>query len=139
MIVPTEVKRKRQARKTSEASNQFVSLPVVPLRETVALPHMILPLQIARAKSAKAVAAAVERQCPVVLVPQRGDNESPGPEELFTVGVIAGLGQVLRLPTGGMQAIVQGQVRAEGLEVVQSEPYLIARVRQIVESIPDHT
>jgi ATP-dependent Lon protease len=106
-------------------------LPLVALRETVIFPEMIVPLQVGRDKSVQALNRAVAESSPIALVTQRqADKEDiSAPEELYTVGTLAKIAQVVQLQDGTVRAIVQGQERLQLVDFVQSEPYIIARVR----------
>src|SRR3954463_4191069 len=85
-------------------------LPLVALRETVIFPEMIVPLQVGRDKSVAAVNAAVEAGSYIALVTQRlADQEDiPEPAELYTVGTLAKVAQVVQLQDGTVRAIIQG-------------------------------
>ncbi|TAM62574.1 MAG: endopeptidase La, partial [Chloroflexota bacterium] len=113
-------------------------LPLVALRETVIFPEMIVPLQVGRDKSVKALNAAVADGQPIALVTQRQpDNEDIGdPAELYAVGTLAKIAQVSQLQDGTVRAIVQGQERLRLLGFVQSEPYIVAEVEPVPEASP---
>jgi ATP-dependent Lon protease len=106
-------------------------LPLVALRETVIFPEMIVPLQVGRDKSVQALNRAVADNSPIALVTQRQaeKEEIAQPDELFAVGTLAKIAQVVQLQDGTVRAIVQGQERLHLLDFVQSDPYIIARVR----------
>src|SRR3954451_10370908 len=95
-------------------------LPLVPLRETVIFPEMIVPLQVGRDKSVQALNKAVADSSPIVLVTQRqADLEDvTEPSELYTVGTLAKIAQVVQLQDGTVRAIVQCQQRVTLLEFV---------------------
>src|SRR4051812_13081523 len=111
-------------------------LPLVALRETVIFPEMIVPLQVGREKSVNALNAAVAEGGPIALVTQRHaeqeDIESPG--ELYTVGTLAKIAQVVQLQDGTVRAIVQGQTRLKLLDFVSNEPYLRATIQELPDT-----
>ena len=113
-------------------------LPLVALRETVIFPEMIVPLQVGRDKSVAALNAAVESGSLIALVTQRrADQEDIGEaSELYDVGTIAKIAQVVQLQDGTVRAIVQGQgrMRVEGFS--QVDPYIRARVVELHDSTP---
>jgi ATP-dependent Lon protease len=111
-------------------------LPLVALRDTVIFPEMIVPLQVGRDRSIKALDRAVRSSQPVALVTQRAsDQEEIGTaEELYGIGTLAKIAQVIRLQDGTIRAIVQGQERIRLLDLVQTEPHLEARVEVIDDS-----
>jgi len=110
-------------------------LPLVPLRETVIFPEMIVPLQVGRDKSVQALNKAVADSSPIVLVTQRqADLEDvTSPSDLYEVGTLAKIAQVVQLQDGTVRAIVQGQQRVRLLDFVESEPFIQARIETVEE------
>ena len=106
------------------------TIPLVALRETVIFPEMIVPLQVGREKSVNALNAAVAGDSMIALVTQRqADKEDiTEPSELYEVGTLARIAQVVQLQDGTVRAIVQGQKRIRLLGFEQSDPFLLARV-----------
>ena len=115
-------------------------LPLVALRDTVIFPEMIVPLQVGRDRSVKALDRAVRTSQPVALVTQRSSEQEEigSVDELYPVGTLAKIAQVIRLQDGTIRAIVQGQRRIRLLELVQTEPHLEARV-EIIEDVAEKT
>jgi ATP-dependent Lon protease len=113
-------------------------LPLVALRETVIFPEMIVPLQVGRDKSVAALNAAVEAGSAIVLVTQRhADQEDINdPAELYSVGTLAKIAQVVQLQDGTVRAIVQGQTRIRVHGFAQTEPHLRARVEELHDTTP---
>src|ERR671921_2488122 len=105
-------------------------LPLVALRETVIFPEMIVPLQVGREKSVNALNAAVAEGGPIALVTQRQaeQEEIDDPSELYTIGTLAKIAQVVQLQDGTVRAIVQGQTRLRLIGFTGNEPYLRATV-----------
>ena len=95
-------------------------LPLVALRETVIFPEMIVPLQVGREKSVNALNAAVAEGGPIALVTQRQPEQEDieSPSELYTVGTLAKIAQVVQLQDGTVRAIVQGQTRLKLIDFV---------------------
>jgi ATP-dependent Lon protease len=114
-------------------------LPLVALRETVIFPEMIVPLQVGRDKSVAALNAAVAANGPIALVTQRQAEreEIEDPSELYQVGTLAKIAQVVQLQDGTVRAIVQGQHRLRVLGFVQTSPYIIVRVEEIPDVAPE--
>src|SRR3954447_9049566 len=108
-------------------------LPLVPLRETVIFPEMIVPLQVGRDKSVQALNKAVADSSRIVLVTQRQADleEVTEPSELYTVGTLAKIAQVVQLQDGTVRAIVQGQQRVRVLGFESVDPYISARVELV--------
>jgi ATP-dependent Lon protease len=111
-------------------------LPLVALRDTVIFPEMIVPLQVGRDRSVKALDRAVRTSQPVALVTQRSaeQEEVTQVDELYSIGTLAKIAQVIRLQDGTIRAIVQGQKRIRLLDLVQTDPHLEARVEVIDDS-----
>ena len=112
-------------------------LPLVALRETVIFPEMIVPLQVGREKSVSALNAAVAAGGPIALVTQRQAEQEDieKPEELYQIGTLAKIAQVVQLQDGTVRAIVQGQGRIRVHGFKQTAPYIVATV----EDLPDVT
>src|ERR1035437_1438507 len=114
-------------------------LPLVALRETVIFPEMIVPLQVGRDKSVAALNAAVASSGPIALVTQRQAEreEIEDPSELYSVGTLAKIAQVVQLQDGTVRAIVQGQSRLRVVGFTQTSPYIIVRVEEIADVTPE--
>ncbi len=115
------------------------ALPLVALRETVIFPEMIVPLQVGRDKSVKALNQAVADDTPIALVTQRQAEKEDisEPAELYEVGTLAKIAQVVQLQDGTVRAIVQGQQRIRLHGFVQSDPFIVAEVELLDDSNPD--
>ncbi|HVQ23350.1 MAG TPA: LON peptidase substrate-binding domain-containing protein, partial [Candidatus Saccharimonadia bacterium] len=115
------------------------TLALVALRETVIFPEMIVPLQVGRDKSVKALNQAVADDAPIALVTQRQAEKEDisEPSELYTVGTLAKIAQVVQLQDGTVRAIVQGQQRIRLHGFVQSDPFIVAEVELLDDSNPD--
>ena len=114
-------------------------LPLVALRETVIFPEMIVPLQVGRDKSVAALNAAVADGGPIALVTQRQAEQEDitDPSELYPIGTLAKIAQVVQLQDGTVRAIVQGQQRIRLHGFVQSDPFIVAEVELLDDSNPD--
>src|SRR2546426_6615196 len=113
-------------------------LPLVALRETVIFPEMIVPLQVGRDKSVNALNAAVAASGPIALVTQRQaeQEEIDRPDELYGVGTLAKIAQVVQLQDGTVRAIVQGQGRLRVHGFAQTAPYLRGVVEELADESP---
>jgi ATP-dependent Lon protease len=113
-------------------------LPLVALRETVIFPEMIVPLQVGREKSVNALNAAVAAGGPIALVTQRQaeQEEIDRPDELYGVGTLAKIAQVVQLQDGTVRAIVQGQGRLRVQGFVQTSPYIMATIEELHDQAP---
>jgi ATP-dependent Lon protease len=114
-------------------------LPLVALRETVIFPEMIVPLQVGRDKSVQALNRAVADGSPIALITQRQaeSEDISKPEELYAVGTLAKIAQVVQLQDGTVRAIVQGQQRLRLLSFQQVDPFLVAEVEVLEDEVPE--
>ena len=110
----------------------LICLPVLPLRGIVVFPGIVTHFDVGRLKSAKAVDEAMRADQRIFLTAQKDLSvDDPKKSDLYTVGTIAVIKQILRLPGDNMRILVEGQSRAEMVDCIQSEPYLFARVEEI--------
>ncbi len=115
-------------------------LPLLPLRDVVVFPHMVVPLFVGREKSIAALEAAMESGKRILLVAQRSAAEDdPGQDEVYQVGTIASVLQLLRLPDGTVKVLVEGSVRATIASVQAREGYLEAEAQPIREQAVPQT
>ena len=131
----TETINKDEQAQDKPAADKVRELPLVALRETVIFPEMIVPLQVGRDKSVQALNKATADSTPIALVTQRqADREDINdPSELYEVGTLAKIAQVVQLQDGTVRAIVQGQQRIKLLGFVSSDPFILARVEMAEE------
>ncbi|HET9817943.1 MAG TPA: endopeptidase La [Rhodanobacteraceae bacterium] len=102
------------ANDTPETLTATVELPVLPLRDVVVYPHMVIPLFVGREKSMKALEAAMEGDRRILLLAQKQpETDDPGENDLNTVGTIGSLLQLVKLPDGTVKVLVEGQSRAQ--------------------------
>jgi len=116
-----------------------LTLPVLPLRDVVVYPHMVIPLFVGRGKSIKALEAAITSSKQIVLSAQKEATEDdPSPEDIYTTGTLASVLQLLKLPDGTVKVLVEGLQRCRIKEYLQTEPYFIANIELIeVESLEE--
>ena len=112
---------------TQVTKSNSVTLPLLPLRDVVVFPHMVIPLFVGRAKSIKALEAAMEDGKAILLVAQKSAaKDEPSAEDLYEVGTVATILQMLKLPDGTVKVLVEGTERAEIRTVVDGEGYFSA-------------
>ena len=118
---------------TEEPGTSRRQLPLLALRETVIFPEMIVPLQVGRDRSVKALNAAVADSSPIALVTQREAEREDITDaaELYPVGTLAKVAQVVQLQDGTVRAIVQGQQRLRVVGFEQTDPYVIADIEML--------
>jgi len=107
-------------------------LPLLPLRDVVVYPHMVLPLFVGREKSIEALEQAMAGDKQVLLVAQRNAaDDNPGVDDLHQVGTVANILQLLKLPDGTIKVLVEGDFRAAIESMDDDGDYTVAHVRQI--------
>ncbi len=108
------------------------NLPVLPVRDIVVFPYMILPLFVGREMSIKAIEFSLNSNKMVLLLTQKDLNiENPTPEDLFSVGTVALVMRMLKLPDGRVKILVQGLSKARALNYLQTEPFFKAFIEKI--------
>ena len=113
------------------------ALVIIPLRNQVLFPSMIMPLMVRRPARLQAVEETVRQQQPIGFVVQRDPNiEVAQPKDLYEVGTAADVLRMFTLPDGQRQILVQGRRRFEIAEFLETDPVLIARVTMVEEKIP---
>jgi ATP-dependent Lon protease len=109
-------------------------VPVLPLRDVVIFPHMVMPLIVGRPHSLRALHEAKLRNRDVLLLAQRsGEVDEPELSDLYSVGTLGRALQVWELPDGSMRVLVEGLRRARVLEAIRPDPYLEVRVEPVEE------
>ena len=104
-------------------------LPLLPLRDVVVFPHMVIPLFVGRAKSIKALELAMESDRRIMLVAQKAAaKDEPSVADMFDVGCVSTILQMLKLPDGTVKVLVEGQQRAKVGEIEDLEPHFSATV-----------
>src|SRR5215470_1226255 len=108
-------------------SSEIQSLPLLPLRDVVVFPHMVIPLFVGRPKSIKALDVAMDAGKHILLVAQRSAaKDDPAAEDLYPIGSVATVLQMLKLPDGTVKVLVEGTQRARIDEVTDEGEYLSA-------------
>jgi ATP-dependent Lon protease len=106
-----------------------VTLPLLPLRDVVVFPHMVIPLFVGRPKSIKALEAAMEQGRQIMLVAQKAaGKDEPRAEDLFEIGCVSSILQMLKLPDGTVKVLVEGVQRARTLKVTETEEHFVGEV-----------
>jgi ATP-dependent Lon protease len=121
-------------KKTMDDSGQKLSLPFLPLRDVVIFPHMVVPLFVGRAKSVNGLSNAMNQDKKIFLATQRNAaTDTPGEKDVYQIGTIGIVLQLLRLPDGTVKALVEGKERARMTGFVESESHFVAEVEPILE------
>ncbi|MGH8111444.1 MAG: endopeptidase La [Rhodanobacteraceae bacterium] len=113
---------------TPQSVTATVELPVLPLRDVVVYPHMVIPLFVGRDKSMKALDAAMEGDRRILLVAQKlPETDDPNEQDLYGVGTIGSLLQLVKLPDGTVKVLVEGQSRASMQNCIEAQGMLRAQ------------
>ncbi|OGW56597.1 MAG: endopeptidase La [Nitrospirae bacterium RIFCSPLOW2_12_42_9] len=116
-------------------------LPLLPVRDIVIFPYMLLPLFVGREMSIKAIEAALSSNRLIFLVAQKAlEVENPTPQDIYKVGTVGLITRMLKLPDGRIKILVQGLAKAKTLKYVQTEPNYIVEIERISEpKVPEVT
>ncbi len=110
---------------------EIVQYPLLPLRDVVVFPHMVIPLFVGRPKSIKAMETAMEAGKSILLVAQKSAaKDDPGPQDMYAIGCVSNILQMLKLPDGTVKVLVEGGSRAQIREVVD------VRTHWVAEAVP---
>ena len=109
-----------------------ITLPLLPLRDVVVFPHMVIPLFVGRPKSIKALEAAMEAGRQIMLVAQKAaGKDEPKPDDMFEVGCVSSILQMLKLPDGTVKVLVEGMQRANTKEISDNGEHFVAEVEPV--------
>ena len=106
-----------------------ITLPLLPLRDVVVFPHMVIPLFVGRPKSIKALEAAMEQGRQIMLVAQKAaGKDEPKSDDMFEVGCVSSILQMLKLPDGTVKVLVEGVQRANTKTITETDDYFVGEV-----------
>ncbi|RYH65035.1 MAG: AAA family ATPase, partial [Alcaligenaceae bacterium] len=112
-----------------------IDLPLLPLRDVVVFPHMVIPLFVGRPRSIKALEVAMEAGKSIMLVAQKSaGKDDPSPEDVYEIGCVASILQMLKLPDGTVKVLVEGAQRARITHVEDADTHFTS---QLVPIAPD--
>ncbi|MEE3119317.1 MAG: endopeptidase La, partial [Pseudomonadota bacterium] len=118
--------------------NTVHEYPLLPLRDVVVFPHMVVPLFVGREKSIQALEAAMEGSKEILLVAQRdASTDEPGPGDVFEMGTLATVLQMLRLPDGTVKVLVEGNARATISDITEGDFLSGGAVLMEEEGLPE--
>jgi len=113
-------------------SSEPMDLPLLPLRDVVVFPHMVIPLFVGRPRSIKALEIAMEGGNNIMLVAQKSaSKDDPAPEDLYEIGCAASILQMLKLPDGTVKVLVEGLQRARVNSVTEADNHFVANVQAV--------
>ena len=115
-------------------------LPLLPLRDVVVFPHMVIPLFVGRPKSIKALEAAMEQGKSIMLAAQKAAaKDEPSPEDIYEIGCIANILQMLKLPDGTVKVLVEGAQRARIHQITEIDTHFVADLTPVESESGDES
>src|ERR1700758_2772977 len=109
-------------------------LPLLPLRDIIVFPHMVVPLFVGREKSIAALEEAMSKDKDILLAAQKkAKTNEPVPEDIFGMGTLGTILQLLRLPDGTVKVLVEGKRRARVKKFPQTEEYFLVEVEEVAD------
>ncbi len=125
---------------STELSNLPTQFPLLPLRDVVVFPHMVIPLFVGRPKSIKAMEIAMEAGKSILLVAQKSAaKDEPTPEDMYSIGCISNILQMLKLPDGTVKVLVEGSQRARIDEIADQRTHYSATATPVSPGPVDST
>ncbi len=116
----------------NESPSGLTQYPLLPLRDVVVFPHMVIPLFVGRPKSIKAMETAMEAGKSILLVAQKSAaKDDPGAEDMYEIGCVSGILQMLKLPDGTVKVLVEGASRARIRSVTDLKSHWVAEAEPI--------
>src|SRR3954466_13009368 len=140
-------KNDRQSEKSNDRSADksndgaaVIQLPMLPLRDLIIFPHMMMPLFVGREKSINALEEAMSKQTDIVLAAQRdAKTNNPEPKDVYDVGTVGTIIQLLRLPDGTVKVLVEGKRRVRIKEFTRTDGFFVVGVEDIPEVVTNET
>ena len=122
---------------SQQDSDALMILPVMPLRDVVVYPNMVMPLFVGREKSIRALEAAMMGNKQIFLVAQhQSAHDEPLSDDLYRVGTVSNLLQLLKLPDGTVKVLVEGVHRASVVRYIDEESRIDATIKTVTEVVP---
>ncbi len=134
----SKVRHIRTTGSSADAVTPDEVLPVLPLRDVVVYPGMVLPLFVGRQKSIRAVEAAMESSKQILLLTQKeADIDDPDNDSIYTVGTISSILQLMELPDGTVKVLVEGAHRAEVVDYMEDSSKYLSAQAEVLEDVAD--
>ena len=125
---------------TTTNQTEHTQLPLLPLRDVVVFPHMVIPLFVGRPKSIKALEAAMEQGKSIMLAAQKAAaKDEPSAEDIYEIGCIANILQMLKLPDGTVKVLVEGAQRARIHQISELESHFTAELSPVESELGDES
>jgi ATP-dependent Lon protease len=129
----------KQERNMTTELNNLRTMPILALRDVVVYPHMVIPLFVGREKSIQCLEAAMDNDKQIFLVAQKDAGiDEPAVDDIYTVGTVATILQILKLPDGTVKVLVEGNVRGQIEKYIDVEPFFTGEIKSIeAETLDD--
>ncbi|NCN26686.1 endopeptidase La [bacterium] len=128
---------KRKTTKVSKKKTKANTLPLLPLRDIVIFPHMVVPFFVGRERSVNALEAAMQGKLDILLCAQKNsDLNEPTAKDIYMTGTIASVVQLVKLPDGTLKVLVEGQQRAKVKKIEEVDEYFTATIEVIEDKEP---
>ncbi len=125
---------------TTSKLTEPIQLPLLPLRDVVVFPHMVIPLFVGRPKSIKALEAAMEQGKSIMLAAQKtAAKDDPLATDIYSIGCIANILQMLKLPDGTVKVLVEGSQRAEIHHITEVGSHFVAELTSVESDLSGHS
>jgi ATP-dependent Lon protease len=125
---------------TTDSTEKGLKVPLLPLRDIIVFPHMVVPLFVGRQKSIKALEEAMNKQKSVLLSAQRdAKTNDPGEDDIYEIGTLGSVVQLLRLPDGTVKVLVEGKKRARVVKYLDNADYFLVIAEEIEEPVEKNT
>jgi ATP-dependent Lon protease len=123
---------------TTSTLTEHTQLPLLPLRDVVVFPHMVIPLFVGRPKSIKALEAAMEQGKSIMLAAQKAAaKDEPSAEDIYEIGCVANILQMLKLPDGTVKVLVEGAQRARIHHISELDSHFVADLTPVESELGD--
>src|SRR3989344_6948961 len=133
-------KKSEKKEKRSEQKSETVALPLLPLRDLIIFPHMMMPLFVGREKRINALEDAMSKQSDIVLAAQKdAKTNNPDEKDIYQVGTVGSIIQLLRLPDGTVKVLVEGKRRVRIKNFVNNEGHFVVVCEAIDEEVSNPT
>jgi ATP-dependent Lon protease len=123
--------------KNDDSGSLKITMPILPLRDIVVFPNMVVPLFVGRAASVRALSEAMTGGKKIFLAAQKtAAQDEPAQDDIYTVGTVGTILQLLKLPDGTVKALVEGQCRGKVLEFISGKEYFFGEIESITDTPP---
>jgi len=123
-----------------EKEGAVLTVPLLPLRDIVVFPHMVVPLFVGRQRSIKALEEATQKQGPIFLSSQKdAKTNEPTENDIYRIGVLGSVVQMLKLPDGTVKVLIEGKKRAQVARFLNHPDFFLVEVEEVAEAVEKNT